>query len=131
MKRGPKSSAELNVVKLDVTNARSKIIAPSSLNAPEKALFNEVVCNNAHLTPGDALLIGAFVQAFAKTNKLAKKSDAASVASWEKTSRVMISLATKLRLTQQAKTHHITAGRTAANALPMSLAERLNLMDDE
>ena len=130
VKRGPKSAAELNVVKLDLTNTRPKITPPSSLNAAEKALFNEVVRNNAHLLPGDALLIGAFVQALAKANKLAKKSDAASIASWEKVSRVMIALATKLRLTQQAKTHHITAGRAAANASPVSYYDRMDQDDD-
>src|SRR3954447_13200596 len=120
MKRGPRSAAELNVVSLDVPRSRPRIIAPSSLNAAEKKMFNEVIGDNAHLRSGDSILVAQFVQAVMKASKLARKTDETSVKSWERSSRVMIALATKLRITQQAKTHHITAGRVNANARPQS-----------
>jgi hypothetical protein len=55
-----------------------------------------------------------------KTDKLARKTDAASVSAWEKCARVMLSKATKLRVTLQAATHHITAGRARDAARPVS-----------
>ena len=115
-----------NVVKPDTGRARSRISAPSALNAPERALFNELINNNGHLKPGDAPFLAAFVQAMMKVNKLARKTDAASIKSWEMTSRVMLSMGTKLRITAQATTHHITAGRARNNLRTPSYYETMD-----
>lgn len=61
------------------------------------------------------MLLAAFAQAASKTQRLAKKDDAASVKSWDQSCRAMMALARSLRATPQATTHHETAGRRRAN----------------
>ena len=117
-KKPGRKSAEDNVVQL--VSTRPRITAPSALNAQERAIFNEIIASNPHLQIGDALLVAAFSQTLAVVNKLARKTDSQSIKDWELKSRVMISLATKLRITQQAATHHVVAGRARDNAKPMT-----------
>jgi len=118
-KPGRRSAAENNIVQL-VSPTRPRITPPASLIAQERAIFIEIVSTNPHLKIGDALLIAAFSQTLAIVNKLARKCDSQSIKNWELKSRVMISLATKLRITQQAATHHGVAGRARDNAKPQS-----------
>jgi len=118
-KPGRKSAAEHNVIAL-VPSARPRITPPASLNALERAIFVQIVSTNPHLKIGDTLLIAAFAQTLAVVNKLARKTDSQSIKDWELKSRVMISLATKLRITQQAATHHGVAGRARDSAKPQS-----------
>ena len=107
MQRGRKSSSA-NIIALHPTPTRSRLTAPSSLAANERAVFVETVAQHPHLKPGDTAMIAAFAQAAVKTFKLAKQHD---VQAWERSARVMISFATKLRLTPQSHTRAETLGR--------------------
>lgn len=111
-KPGRRSIAESNIVQL-VSSTRPRIAAPSSLNAAERAVFSETVEGNGHLKVGDTLMIAAYAQTLVKVNKLARKTDTASVGAWEKCARVMLAMATKLRVTQQAATQRITSRQAA------------------
>jgi hypothetical protein len=99
----------LTVVPLDVQPLR--ISPPAELTKAQRAIFASIAANNAHLRPADSVMLGLFVQAVTKSQSLAKKSDAASIASWEKTSRVAAMWATKLRLTVQSQVLPDAAGR--------------------
>jgi hypothetical protein len=129
-KKPGRKSAALNVVQFAVTSMRPRISPPSSLNAAERAVFIATVTGNPHLKSGDALMLAAFAQTLVKVNKLARKTDAASVSAWEKCARVMLSMATKLRVTQQAATHHITAGRARENSGRPLTRMQQSLMDE-
>lgn len=128
-KPGPRSLAEAttNVVSL-ASRSAPRLRAPASLNAVEKALFNEAVETNPHLTSGDIQLLASYVMAKAKSDKLARKTDVASIKSWEMVSRVMISLAVKLRCTSHSQVHPERAGRARQNALPLSRMQQF--LDD-
>lgn len=109
LQRGRKST--LNLVALDATSPRSRLTAPAILTKAEAKLFNETAISNPHLRPADTQLLAAYAQALAKGYRLARLSDAAAVASWEKVMRVTLSIATKLRLTSQAQVRPEYAGR--------------------
>ena len=129
-KRGPRSSAS-NLVVLDATRSRPKLTPPQLLTKIERALFIDATSSNPHLKPGDAQFLASYCMALAKSNKLARKTDTASIKSWELTTRVMISMATKLRITSQATTHPEKAGRARANQLPPSYYETMDDFDDD
>ena len=116
-----------NVVAL-ATRSAPRLRPPASLNAAEKALFNEAVDSNPHLAPGDVQLLASYVMAKAKSDKLARKTDSQSIKNWEMVSRVMISLAVKLRITSHSQTHPEKAGRARQNHQQGSYYER---MDDD
>jgi hypothetical protein len=106
MQRGRRPT--LTVVPIELTGARPRLTAPALLTKPEAALFAEVAAANPHLRPADGALLAAYAQALVKTYKLARQSDTAA---WERTARVALALATKLRITAQAQVHPETAGR--------------------
>jgi hypothetical protein len=70
--------------------------------------FVQIAAANRHLTETDKTLVAAFVQAASLSTKLAKKAD---LAGWERATRVLMSRATKLRLTPQACIDPQTLGR--------------------
>ena len=122
-KRGRPSASSLNVVPLGVPASRPKLSPPSLLTKGERSLFAETTSTNPHLRAADAPLLAAYVQALSKTFRLARRSDPASVAAWEKSARVSISLATKLRITAQSQVHPESAGRQRKNFSPPSFYE--------
>jgi hypothetical protein len=107
--RGRKPS--LTVVPIELTGARLRLTAPLILTKGERALFAEAAAINPHLRPADAPLLALYAQALAKTYRLARQSDTAAVASWEKSARTTMALARSLRITAQAQVHPETAGR--------------------
>ena len=62
----------------------------------------------------------SYCVALTKADRLARKADVASAKVWELTMRVVISMATKLRLTSQAQTYPKTSGRARANLVAPS-----------
>jgi hypothetical protein len=113
--RGRKSTAS-NIVRLGVTGARPPLKPLALLTHSEKLLFSQCAQLNPHLVEGDVQMLTAYAQALAKTYALAKKNDSASVSSWEKASRVALSFATKLRITQQSTTNPDSAWRRRRDA---------------
>jgi hypothetical protein len=109
--RGRKPKPSLTVVPLDVTIVRPRLTAPSILTKGERALFAEAAAINLHLRPADTPLLALYVQALAKTYRLARQSDAAAVAAWEKSARTTMALARSLRITTQSQVHPEFAGR--------------------
>jgi hypothetical protein len=97
-KPGPPNSYERNRV-IPLANAKlPKLTPPAILSKPERLLFIEIVSRQPHLVPADAPMVAAYTQALAKAFKLGRATDTASVAAWEKATRVALALARSLRL---------------------------------
>jgi hypothetical protein len=121
IQRGRKSS---NVVALGVTSSSPRLTPPATLSKAEKALFDELVASSdpQHFVPSDMPLLVSFVQATLLARSLAStaakpsKPDPTVIGSWEKASRVMAMLATRLRLAPQARNDPKTVGVRQRNA---------------
>lgn len=95
-RRGPKSMQQLAANAVDGSPPRLK--PPAGLSAKEKALFTELIngTDSRHWRPSDVPLLVSYCQASISTHKLARSS--ARIADWERSARVQMSLAVKLRL---------------------------------
>jgi hypothetical protein len=116
--RGRKSAELLSFPAIDA--GRARIAPPASLTKAERALFIELAADAGHLVQADAPLLASYVQAMILSHRAGR--DAALVEVWERTTRVMMSLATKLRLTAQARTD---AKSLARGQRPVSHYERM------
>ena len=99
-------SPNANIVALPTP--RSRLTAPKTLTASERAIFNETAAQHPHLKPGDAMVLAAFVQASVRSFKLSKKDDTKG---WEQATRAMLALARSLRLTPISSTRAEALGR--------------------
>jgi hypothetical protein len=112
-KRGRKSGDEL--VAINVNGDPPRLDPPSSLTDPERALFAEIVeaCSPKHFVPSDLPLLVSYVQATLLSRQAATNAatGAAMLALWEKATRMQATLATRLRLSPQARTDPKTIGR--------------------
>ena len=101
MKPGRKSAAELeaSVVKLASNAPRPRPTPPEILSTAEQSLFAELRAANKHLTATDVPMLTAYCQAITKTHRLGRSG---KVADWERASRIMMALATKLKLSPQS-----------------------------
>ena len=121
IQRGRKSG---NVVALGVTASSPRLTPPTTLSKAEKALFDELVRSSdpQHFVPSDKPLLVSFVQATLLARSLAStaakpsKPDPTVIGSWEKVTRVMAMLATRLRLAPQARNDPKTVGVRQRNA---------------
>jgi phage terminase small subunit len=95
------------------------------LSTDERLLFMETAATHRHLTAGDQAMLAAFAQASVKSRKLAKKPDTQA---WERATRVMAMLATKLRLTPQATSDPQKLGRKRSP--PTSYYDEMSDDDD-
>ena len=112
-KRGRKSGDEL--VAINVNGDPPRLDPPSTLTDPERALFAEIVeaCSPKHFVPSDLPLLVSYVQATLLSRQAATNAatGAAMLALWEKATRMQATLATRLRLSPQARTDPKTIGR--------------------
>ena len=100
------------------------IAPPADLSRAERALFDELVGSSdpQHFVPSDMPLLVSFVQATLLARSLAStaakpsKPDPTVIGSWEKVTRVMAMLATRLRLAPQARNDPKTVGVRQRNA---------------
>jgi hypothetical protein len=101
LQRGRKSA---NLLVINTSDAPPRLTAPSGLSVKERALFEELVtaCDPKHFRKGDTPLLVSLVQAMLMAHRLGRNPN--KVAEWEKAVRVMAMLATKLRMTPQART---------------------------
>ena len=105
--RGRKSADVLTFPATD--DSRPRITAPSSLTKSERMLFTELAADAGHLVQADAPLLASYVQAVLLSRQAARNPGA--IDQWQKVTRVMMSLATKLRLTAQSRTDPKTLTR--------------------
>ena len=75
----------------------------------ERSLFTELAADAQHLVQADAPLLASYAQAVLLSRRAGR--DPGSIDAWERITRVMTNLATKLRLTPQARTDPKTVGR--------------------
>jgi phage terminase small subunit len=112
-KRGRQSLADLSVVPIDV--ARRPIEPPADLKPKEAEIFRQVVasCDANHFRKSDIPIVTAFATATHLSRFYADRigESEGAFTQWEKASRLQISLATKLRLTPQARAHPATVAR--------------------
>jgi hypothetical protein len=121
-KRGPKSAAELSIASGNVV-AMVRVRPPASLSAAEAETFRTVVASVAadHFAPGDVPVLVTFVQAIMLNAYAMKEMGDGKLECfpiWEKSSRVIGAMATKLRLVPQARIHPEKAGRRALQFNP-------------
>lgn len=114
MKQRGRKSAE-NLVAIDVTGTPPRLTAPSGLTKSERALFNEIVagCAADHFRESDKFLLVSLVQAIALSRRAVRGAARApgQLAAWERSTRLVTTLATKLRLTVQSRVDPKTIGR--------------------
>ena len=109
MKRGRQSAADLSIVPPDASSTRPTLTPLRPLKSDEKAVFDLVVRENAHLGPIDVPLLRGFARASAALFKVDTAAD------FEKLARVAMSFATRLRITPQTRVHPTTLGRRYAD----------------
>ena len=100
LQRGRKSAA--NLAALGLNGSPPRLTAPAGLLSEECALFDSVTSSldPKHLRESDLPMLVAYVQASLLSRRLARTD---KVAEWEKATRLMATLATKLRLTPQSR----------------------------
>ena len=112
-KRGRKSADELAVI--NVNGDPPRLDPPPTLTDPERALFVEIVqaCSPKHFVPSDVPLVVSYVQATLLSRQAVTNAATtpAMLALWEKATRMQATLATRLRLSPQARTDPKTVGR--------------------
>jgi hypothetical protein len=99
--RGRRSADRLAI---NVTGESARLTAPSSLSSKERALFEQLVdaADPRHFRESDGPLLVSLVLATLMAHSLGR--DPSKVAAWVKATRVQAMLATKLRMTPQART---------------------------
>jgi hypothetical protein len=104
-----KSAAELAIVTPATTATSPRLTPPASLSSDERLEFVAIADENSHLRRTDAPMLGCYVTAVTRVQKLARSKD---VASWERATKTMLALARSLRLTQQSCTDPKTLTRS-------------------
>jgi hypothetical protein len=121
-----KSADELSlssVVPVDGAPVR-RLEPPESLTESERVLFQQVVnaCAAKHFVETDGPLLVSYVQATLMAHAMARDPDA--VAAWVQAVRTQMALATKLRLSPQARTDPKTTGRQPPPRIGLAPWER-------
>jgi hypothetical protein len=133
MKPGRRSKAEIeassafNVLSPTFSRSTSRLTAPASLTDDERSLFQEQAALWPHLSEGDAPMLATYCQAITLARAAAREPN---VDAFDKVARLQATLATKLRLTPQARTDPKMLARRMADRAPLSAYERMRL-DEE
>jgi hypothetical protein len=108
-----KSAAELSLSSVVPVDGAPvvRLEPPASLTESERVLFRQVVsaCAPRHFVETDGPLLVSYVQATLMAHATAR--DPGAVEAWAKAVRMQMALATKLRLSPQARTDPKTTGR--------------------
>lgn len=132
----PAANQQSTVVNLNVSGTPPAVVAPSSLNASERRLFNEIVGQSdpRHFAKSDVPLLISYVQIVLAVRKLVasanRKPAPGAFVSLERMARLQASLATKLRLSPQSRLDRKTAGRMVARQSRASYYDRSEDDDD-
>jgi hypothetical protein len=123
-KRGRKSSNDVSTSPVDVRQTR--LSPPDGLSAAEREVFLTAVqsCDPSHFSPADAPMLAAYSRAAVLS------MNPANFAEWEKSTRALAVLATKLRLTPHSRIDARAAGRKVNNG-PVSFYETMEMEDDD
>jgi hypothetical protein len=98
-------------------------LATEPLTTLQQTTFRAVLADNPHLGPADMPLLTLYVLTVSKAARLAKgKGDALS---FERLTRLAVTLATKMRITAQSNIDPQTLGRRKKDARPDVIAEIL------
>ena len=112
-KRGRQSAAELSVISIDV--ARKPVEPPPGLRPQEAAIFREVVasCDPTHFRKSDVPILAALCTATYLSRFYADQigEDPTAFKDYVETTKLVITLSTKLRLTPQARISAKAVGR--------------------
>jgi hypothetical protein len=113
--RGRKSADQLAV---NVSGGQRRLATPKGLTAKEREAFERLVNTTSpeQFRPGDTPLLVALAQATIQAHKLGR--DSSRIADWERATRVMMALSTKLRLTPQSRADAKTIGRMQSGLAP-------------
>jgi hypothetical protein len=108
---------------LPINGKPRRLTAPETLTDPERALFDEIVgsCSPKHFTLSDRSLLVTYVQATLIAQQASQKAatDPKELARWEKACRVQATLATRLRLSPQARSDPKSVLRQQPKDLPV------------
>ena len=111
-----------------------RLTAPSSLSTAERRAFTELVasCPAAQFKPGDLALLISFVQATLVARGSVKRAarDPKQLTVWQTAVRLQATLATRLRLSPQARTDPRVIARHQPTQ-PMSAYERMRMEHDD
>jgi hypothetical protein len=105
--RGRKSASVLAFPAIEAP--RPRLNPPQGLTKAERSLFAEIADSAQHLMPTDAPLLASYVQATIASRRSAR--DPSKADHWERATRLQATLATKLRLTPQARCDPKKLGR--------------------
>jgi hypothetical protein len=99
----------------NVTGAPSRVVAPATMTAQEKREFNSLIdsCAADHFRQSDVPVIENYIRATLLARKTAGKPKLFSV--FEKSVRLQLSCATKLRLLPSTRTHPDKITRAKSN----------------
>jgi hypothetical protein len=119
----------LSVVRSIGTGAKPKLSPTEPLSASQQATFRAVLAHNPHLNSADMPLLTLYVLSLSKAARLAKGKD--DVLSFERASRLALTVGTKLRITPQSTRDPQTLGRRRKDTRPNVIDEILAGGDDE
>lgn len=104
-----------SIVGVVVNGDPQRLAPPKTLSDDERRVFVELVgaCNPRHFVASDLPLLVAFVQAIALSQQSieAARSNDNALTRWERSTRLMATLATRLRLSVQSRVDPKTLGR--------------------
>jgi len=111
LQRGRKSAAGALALRID--SGPPLLEPPSKLTKQEAEIFTNIVttCRPTHFVPSDLVLLVAYAQATAISQNSAH--DPSKIVTFEKSTRVMALLATKLRLAPQSRVDSKVPGRSS------------------
>jgi hypothetical protein len=125
-KQGRKSAAELATTVVDDGSFRLK--PPASLSEPERKAFRDLVASVVpeHFVPCDLPLVCAYVRAIALEERAAVElgktpTDGKWLALWEKSTRVLVALSLRLRLSPQARVRNTKPDPFAGRPKPWEI----------
>jgi hypothetical protein len=125
-KRGRKSPGDLQVIPLvpGGHHGAYRLQPPPDLDPKARAMFVEIVasCPDSHFVSSDRALLATCCMALTIAQSAARDvhRKPAALAIWEKSARLLATLASKLRLCPSSRLDPKTAGRAAANFAPPS-----------
>jgi hypothetical protein len=117
----------------DLTSTRSAFVMPTlqppaDLSATEAQVFREIAASvpATHFRQSDAPLLAAYATAIVVSRRSAKslEHDASFITVWEKSTRLVATLATKLRLAPQSRLDAKAVSRQGAGFQPSAYDTR-------